>query len=115
MTQQDLFAAYQASGGVLKDAELQAAGNQAWSYLCQQTMDRIYCYGARTEPVERCFCELVDTIHRQQTQGVVSSETVGQWSRSYVNLSEGQNSTQIYTGIINRWLGGTGLLYRGWP
>ncbi len=115
MTQQDLFTAYQASGGVLKGAELQAAGNQAWSYLCQQTMDRVRTYGGDPEPVERCFCELMDTIHRRQTQGVVASETVGQWSRSYVNLNEGQTDNQVYTGILRRHLGETGLLYRGWP
>lgn len=115
MTLQDLLTAYQASGGPLGDKELQEAGYKAWSCLCQQTMDRLHTYSKDLEPVKRCFCELVEAIHQRETQGVLASESVGQWSQGYVNPNEGQTSGQVYAGIIRRWLGETGLLYRGWP
>lgn len=115
MTLQDLITAYQASGGSLGDKELQAAGYKAWSYLCQQTMDRLYIYDGDMDPVERCFCELVEAIHQREAQGVIASESVGQWSQGYVNPNEGQTADQVYAGIIPRHLGETGLLYRGWP
>lgn len=115
MTLQDLLTAYQASGGELSGKELQTAGNKAWSLLCQQTMDRLYSYDGNTEPVERCFCELVESIHLREAQGVLQSESVGQWTQGYVNPDQGQTSGQVYAGIIRRWLGETELLYRGWP
>lgn len=115
MTLQDLLTTYQQSGGTLDGRELQAAANKAWSYLCQQTMDRLYCYDGDSGPVERCFCELVEAIGQREAQGVLTSESVGQWSQGYVNPNEGQTSTQVYVGIIRRHLGETGLLYRGWP
>ena len=86
MTLEDLLTAYQASGGPLGDKELQAAGCKAWSFLCQQTMDRVHRYGGDPEPVERCFCELVKAIHQREAQGVLQSESVGQWSQGYVCL-----------------------------
>lgn len=115
MTLQDLITAYQASGGILTDTALKTAGHKAWSLLCQQTMDRLYTYDGDPEPVEQCFCELVDTIHRREAQGVLASESVGQWSQSYTDADAGQPSVQIYGSIIRRHLGETGLLYRGWP
>ena len=115
MTLQDLLTAYQASGGPLGDKELRAAGRKAWSLLCQQTMDRLYIYAGEPEPVEQCFCELVEAINQREAHGVLASESVGQWSQGYVNPNEGQTSDQVYAGIIRRWLGETGLLYRGWP
>lgn len=115
MTLQDLITAYQASGGALGGQELQAAGCKAWSYLCQQTMERLHTYGMDPAPVERCFCELVEAIHQREAQGVLASESLGQWSRSYVNPDEGLTGPQAYAGIIRRWLGETELLYRGWP
>lgn len=115
MTLQNLCTAYQASGGDLPEQTLRTAGRKAWSLLCQQTMDRVLSYGGDPEPVERCFRELVEAVHLREVQGVLASESVGQWSQSYVNPDEGQTSRQVYDGIIRRHLGETGLLFRGWP
>lgn len=115
MTLQDLLTAYQASGGALSEQELQAAGYKAWSVLCQQTMDRVHTYGGDPEPVKRCFCELVEAVHLREARGVLQSESVGQWSQGYVDPDAGQTPGQVYAGIVRRWLGETGLLYRGWP
>ncbi len=117
MTLSDLLAFYTASGGTLSGNELQAAGRTAWSYLFQQTRGRLYSVedDATMDAVKKCFAELVETIHRRETIGIITSETVGQWSRTSKDTEEGQTNAQIYTEIINRWLGGTGLLYRGWP
>lgn len=118
MTLDDLILSYTLNGGTLSGNELQTAARAAWSNLFQQTRGRLYTVdddAVISDAVNNCFMELVDTIHAREVAGIITSESVGQWSRTRKDTAEGQTNTQIYTGIINRWLGGTGLLYRGWP
>lgn len=117
MTLCELISSYVGNGGTLSADDLDSAARTAWSYLFQQTRGRIYSVedSKIVDNVNGCFMELVDTIHQREAVRIVTSETVGQWSRTFEGTSNGQTNAQIYTGIINRWLGGTDLLYRGWP
>ena len=117
MTLDDLILSYTLNGGALSKDDMQPAARTAWSYLFQQTRGRLYSVEDEStmDAVKKCFAELVDTIHQREAIGIITSETVGQWSRTRKDPEEGQTNAQIYSGIINRWLGGTDLLYRGWP
>ena len=120
MTLNELTAAYTANKGKLTGEALDSAARIAWSHLLQQTMQRITLSVEAwsddwTELIQNCFHELVDTVHRLEKDGIVTSESVGDWSQSYADTSGGQTNAQTYAGIIRRWLGDTDLLYRGCP
>ena len=114
MTLETLLQDYTDQGGSLSDEALAQAGNTAWSYLMQQTMGRVSdCGEACEKAVFDCFRELVDTIHSFSEQGCLTRETVGDWTRSYD--CSGVSLEKSCHAIIRRWLGETGLLFRGWP
>ena len=117
MTLEQLIAAYTASGGKLTGTDLITAGNIAWSQLFQQTFGRLASCDAaeHTEAITNCFTELVDMAHKRSVKGVLSSETVDDWSQSYSDPDAGKSDFQVYSGIITRWLVHTDLLYRGCP
>ena len=114
MTLEVLIQDYIAQGGTLSEAALVQAGNTAWGYLTQQTMGRIRdCKAQHQELVLHCFQELVETIHGYAPQGRITRETVGDWTRAYD--CGGVSPEETCRAIISRWLGETGLLYRGCP
>ncbi|GAB5081331.1 hypothetical protein Osc1_05040 [Hominimerdicola sp. 21CYCFAH17_S] len=68
--------------------------------------------------VKMCCCELAEFICKNEQlrdqQGMVSSESVGGWSRSYESTEVRNAAIDKNThDIIYKWLSGTGLLYRG--
>lgn len=78
--------------------------------------------------VKYCICEIAELLYSQEKKKntimenkIVSSETVGPHSKTYVNnssyidkdiLTESELETKIYK-ICYRYLATTGLLYRG--
>lgn len=114
MTLEGLIQNYSELGGTLSGTALTQAGDTAWGYLEQQTMGRIdFCGEAHQDAVLHCFQALVDTIHGFARQGHITRETVGDWTRTYDCGEVSQD--EVCRAIIRRWLGETGLLYRGWP
>lgn len=114
MTGEELMAAYAAAGGTAQGTELERLGRNAWRLLLAQTRGRV----AQVEPgtaeghlVQECFRALVEE-QQESSQGVVASETLGQWSRTY--RDEGKRRDQRQASILREYLGETGLLYRGW-
>lgn len=89
---------------------------EASAIIRKHTFDRV------TEPVpdevQLCCCELAEKIYLREKQknsnGGVSSESVGGWSKSYESseAQEKQFQTEIKS-ILSKWLSDTGLLYRG--
>lgn len=114
MTLETLIAAYTARGGVLSGTTLAQTAAGAWGHLCQQTMGRVReCGPELEEAVCNCFFELVDTIQVCGDHGLLTRETVGDWTRTYE--SSGASPEGRCQAVIRRHLGETGLLYRGWP
>jgi len=70
------------------------------------------------ECVKMCCCELAELIFKDektavQTEGV-SSESVGGWSKSYESGQSREESRSCkIRQTVYKWLGGTGLLFRG--
>ncbi len=105
--------AYAAAGGRISGAELDRLGQEAWRLMLGQSRGRV----RQVEPdspegclARDCFRALVED-GSESSQGVVASETLGQWSRTY--RDEGRSRDQRRTAILREYLGETGLLYRG--
>ena len=114
MTLDELITGYSASGGKLTGDDLQAASSTAWRHLYSRTFGRVYSADDHMDLVQVCFDELVDTVYQLNQNGALASQSVGSWSQSYVDNNGGQTTEQVCAAIIRQWLGGTGLLYRGW-
>ncbi len=101
-------------GGIVPEAEFLSLEIRASSLVDYYTFDRILEADLK---IKLCICELIDEIRRQKKveSGVVKSETTSKYSVSYFIPSEKDNKSdekKVYN-IILRWLGNTGLMYRG--
>ena len=114
MTLDELITGYATDGGKLTGDDLQAASRTAWRHLYDRTSGRVYTDDTHMELIQQCFNELADAVYQRSSGGTLSSQSVGSWSQSYVDGNGSQTDSQVYAGIIQQWLGGTGLLYRGW-
>ena len=70
------------------------------------------------DEVKMCCCEIAELLYKHeqmsnQTDGI-TSESVAGWSRSYES-ADTKRERLIYAvkESVYKWLGGTGLLYRG--
>lgn len=115
MTLDELITGYSADGGKLTGDDLQAASRTAWRHLYSRTFGRVYSDDDNGALIQQCFDDLVDAAYQRSNGGNLASQSVGSWSQSYVDGNGSQTDSQVYAGIIQQWLGGTGLLYRGWP
>lgn len=115
MTLDELITGYSADGGKLTGDDLQAASRTAWRHLYSRTFGRVYSDDDHGALIQQCFGDLVDAAYQRSSGGNLASQSVGSWSQSYVDGDGNQTDSQVYSGIIQQWLGGTGLLYRGWP
>ena len=113
MTREELMTAFIAAGGRSSGAELERLGQEAWHLMLGQSRGRV----KKVEPdtpegclVKDCFRALVED-GAASGQGIVASETLGQWSRTY--RDDGKSRDQRRTAILREYLGETGLLYRG--
>lgn len=114
MTGEELMAAYAAAGGPVCGTELEQLGREAWRLLLSQSRGRIRQVMPETPEgrlVMDCFRALVEE-GKEASQGVVASETLGQWSRTY--RDDQKRADQRQAAILREYLGETGLLYRGW-
>lgn len=115
MTLDELITGYSADGGKLTGDDLQAASRTAWRHLYSRTFGRVYSDDDNGALIQQCFDDLVDAAYQRSNGGNLASQSVGSWSQSYVDGNGSQTDSQVYAGIIQQWLGDTGLLYRGWP
>lgn len=65
--------------------------------------------------VKMCCCELAELVFKHdQTGSEVQSEKVGDWSKTYGSVAEREAAYKsAVSDTLKKWLGGTGLLYRG--
>ena len=113
MTLDELITGYATDGGRVTGDDLQAASRTAWRHLYSRTFGRVYTDDTHMELIQQCFNDLLEAVYQRGHGGNLASQSVGSWSQSYADGT--QTSDQIYSGIIQQWLGDTGLLYRGWP
>lgn len=70
------------------------------------------------ECVKMCCCEIAEAIYKSEEtankHSGVTSESVGNWSKSYESTEQAMQVMQKnIKSIVYKWLSGTGLLYRG--
>lgn len=114
MTGEELMTAYVAVGGTVCGGELERLGREAWQLLLSQSRGRVRQVPPETPEgrlVMDCFRALVED-GKETSRGVVASETLGQWSRTYRDDQKRRDQRQA--SILREYLGETGLLYRGW-
>lgn len=68
-----------------------------------------------TEPIKMAICEIVDALDKlDQTGGkVVSHESIGTTQSMTYATSQGNPEVSRAKGILTKYIGHTGLLYRG--
>lgn len=130
-TYEEYWAIY--AGTLFTSAEdFEPFAERASDYMDSVTFDRLsngnYCisYGEIQRKIKKCCCALAENLYyydQKMRSGVASeakqSETIGKYSVTYVNpldsleqLTGGTFATYQYNTAL-RYLGGTGLMYRG--
>lgn len=66
---------------------------------------------AEDDRVKRCASAIAEELYREELGGRVTSQTVGSWSQTYAD--SGSPLTRRISAIAARYLGRTGMLYRG--
>ncbi|MDR2022133.1 MAG: hypothetical protein LBQ71_02505 [Hungatella sp.] len=83
------------------------------------TFGRIDKLNVLTDDIQMCCCEIAERCYTNEKErkaaGGKTSEKNGTYSVSYSDkaLSDSEISTLDANRIMNKWLGETGLLYRG--
>lgn len=110
-------------GSTIPEAAFSRFAMKAENKVDLMTFNRIDTEADYMERVRMCCCEIADSLYSidvsENTQsagssGIVSSERVGDYSVSYVDVAttNSMNAIKIKS-IATEWLGLTGLLYRG--
>jgi hypothetical protein len=108
--------------GTLSESEFTPLAREASAIINRLTMRRINADTLQGQPyakdVQDCTCavaEKIEEMQRKEEAGKISSETIGPHSVSFRNdkkLTEAEKQIE-YTRVIEIYLFGTGLLYRG--
>ena len=82
------------------------------------TFGRLEGVGDITKDVKFCCCELAELIFEYETQtrdtGNKTSERIGSYSVSFSSKADSEEAFKSKQyGIVIKWLGNTGLCYRG--
>lgn len=101
-------------GDKIGEAEWPALSRDAAACLEELTLGRT-AGDLAPELLERCrmaLCAVAEEYKTEQEHagGVVASETVGSWSRTYTQVGNPASRRQDAAWM---WLGNTGLMYRG--
>lgn len=79
-----------------------------------EKIDSLTRDAARTYTVDNrvklCACAIAEEVYRGESGGVVVSQSVGSWSQTF---AQGATPERRVYAIAVRYLGSTGLLYRG--
>ncbi|MBQ8298020.1 MAG: hypothetical protein IJX77_09595 [Ruminococcus sp.] len=104
-------------GSLIPEQEFSYREARAAEYINYMTSDRITpelleADGAAALKIKSCCCALAEGDYRFERNSDKSAEKVGNYSVTYNNRSE--NSYKLdKAGIVDRYLGNTGLLFRG--
>ena len=115
MTIDTLISAYRAAGGTLPEAQLSHAALLSWGYLLSATLGKIAGAENVAPEVLQCFTALVDLVNSDSGGENLAAQTLGDWKVEYRDGTGGKSLPQRAEALIRRYLGGTDLMYRGWP
>ncbi len=103
---------YQESyGGTLSEEAFQSLVQRAGFYVNQLTGGRA-ANNPENEVVKMAVCAVVEAMHRQREGGIVASESVGSWSRTFATGNAKSEEQLLYeaamlyladSGLITRW------------
>lgn len=120
MTNHDFYKSKYLTG---REAVIDTASFPFWEREASQevrkyTFDNIDESKPISEVIQFCVCAVAEhlyTCDKQENEtGNVVSEKDGTWSATYESAKQSEDNKQVKTAkIIYKWLGNTGLLYRG--
>lgn len=101
---------------VIDTASFSFYARKATQTIKQYTLDNVPV--DIPECVKMCCCEIAEAIYKDEEtankHSGVTSERVGNWSKSYESTEQAMQVMQKnIKSIVYKWLSGTGLLYRG--
>lgn len=104
--------------GTLDEAEFDKLNRTIQAELDYITWGKIEALEEITDEIRFTICEMIDIEKSAEATGgrEIASESVGSHSVSYVASGENSvfsNPTVQKLSVIKKWLGRTGLLYRG--
>lgn len=97
--------------GQMAEEDFKRLSRRASAWLDQVTFGRLQGAWTADERVKDACCAAADILRREEQGGEVASETLGRWTRNYA-VSGKTTAQQMYE-VAVRYLGTTGLLYRG--
>lgn len=103
-------------GGKVLEEDFTQLNIKATQIVNYYTFNRLKNFEIIDDDVKYAICELIDEIYRlQSTDGKeIASEKVGTYSISYAVNNDSEKVIQDkQKNIVKKWLGHTGLLYRG--
>lgn len=91
---------------------------QASKVIDRYTFERLKETKDIPEEVQMCCCELAEAVFRRERQqnasGGKTSEKIGTYSATFCSVQEASSAmASEQRSIIMKWLGNTGLCYRG--
>lgn len=100
-------------GGKVTENSFKQLRLKAMSLINYYTFNRARLIDSSDIDLRLATCELIDHLYEdEKTEGkIISSETVGTWSRSYIVNQE--KSSKIAYNIISKYLVHKGIMYRG--
>ena len=102
---------YQESyGGTLSEEAFRSLAQSASFYVNQLTGGRA-AVNPENEAVKMAVCSVVEAMHRQREGGIVASESVGSWSRSFATGNV-KSSEQLLYDAAMQYLADSGLSAR---
>ena len=101
-------------GVLIPEAEFEYNAARASEYIDWQTFGRLEngIPGEYDAKVRKCCCALAESEYSFSRRADISSEKNGSYSVTYSAKSSSDHSAEKSC-IISRYLGNTGLLYRG--
>lgn len=103
-------------GGKVLEEDFTQLNIKATQIVDYYTFNRLKNLEIIDDDVKYAICELIDEMHRLQTTDgkEIASESVATYSVTYAVGNDSEKSIQNrQKDIVKKWLGHTGLLYRG--
>lgn len=105
------------NGSLIPEQDFTYRASKASEYINNVTFDRITpelleSDEAAALKIKSCCCALAESDYRFDQNSDKSSEKIGNYSVTYNNKPDSERKSDRWE-VVDRYLGGTGLLYRG--
>ena len=101
-------------GSTIPPGEFMRLAARASEYIDYITFGRAREH-SNDDEVKRATCAVAEGLHKQEQGGEVTMRTVGPWTEQYAasEYAAARSPARKLKAIAARYLGGTGLMYRG--